>query len=199
MGTRTEVIMLIIPCITLFRIFCYTIPPGTYKEAEVCRAGSHYLHYTQTTWLEYRKVPAQQWLEPQATCSVGMPHGSHTLTGMEFLFAFYPTYISDFLWLKVNFLLYTPNFMHYSQSYSHDYCQNNQLTLEIMLYCNVWYSIRVLQCISLSKLLTVLLKYINLFSVTFWIIWIFVGFLWVFVNTMLGNNNSMCYAKNIPA
>ena len=36
-------------------IFCHTISPGTCKEAEACRAGSHYLHYTLTKWLEHRK------------------------------------------------------------------------------------------------------------------------------------------------
>ena len=31
--------------VNLLYFFCYTIPPGTCKEAEACKAGSHSLHY----------------------------------------------------------------------------------------------------------------------------------------------------------
>ena len=68
--------------------FRYTIPPGICKEAEACRAVSHYLHYTQTKWLEGRKPG----LEPHSNIySLGMCHRSHTLTRMELPSAFYPT------------------------------------------------------------------------------------------------------------
>ena len=29
------------------KFFCYTFPPGICKKAQACRAGSHYLYYTQ--------------------------------------------------------------------------------------------------------------------------------------------------------
>ena len=67
-----------------------------------------------TKWLEpndlnAEKIPAQQWLEPQATCILSMCHGSHTLTRMEFSFAFYHTYLNicDFLWFWKFVLYYT--------------------------------------------------------------------------------------------
>ena len=44
------------------------------------------------------------------------------------------------------------------QSYSQDHCQNNPGALKMILYCN--------------NVLTVLLKYINLLSITFCEIWI---------------------------
>ena len=31
---------------------------------------------------------------------------------------------------------YAPNFMHYSQNYSQDHCQNNPVTPEMIFYCN---------------------------------------------------------------
>ena len=34
--------------------------------------------------MECRKIPAQWWPESWATCSLGMCHGSHMQTGMEF-------------------------------------------------------------------------------------------------------------------
>ena len=76
----------------------FTIPLGTCKEAEAYGAGSHYLHLIK--WPERRKIPAQRWLEPQATCSLDTCHRSHALTGMKFSSAFYYSYliISDFSW-----------------------------------------------------------------------------------------------------
>ena len=62
--------------------FCLTIPPGTCKEPEACKAGSHNLHKLND--LNADKIPAQRWLEYQAICRLGMCHRSHTLTGMEF-------------------------------------------------------------------------------------------------------------------
>ena len=46
----------------------------------------------QMTWMQ-KKIPAQQWLKHQATCmrSLGTCHRNHTLTGMEFFYAFYHT------------------------------------------------------------------------------------------------------------
>ena len=38
-----------------------------------------------------KKIPAQRRLEPQATCSLGLCHGSLTLTGVRFSSAFYHT------------------------------------------------------------------------------------------------------------
>ena len=47
--------------------------------------------FTKLNDLNAEKIPAQRWLEPQATCSLGTCHGSHTLIVMEFLSAFYYT------------------------------------------------------------------------------------------------------------
>ena len=61
-----------------FFLFCFTIPPGTCKEAKASRAGSHYLYKLNNPNTE--KIPAQRWLEPHATCSLDTCHGNHTLT-----------------------------------------------------------------------------------------------------------------------
>ena len=55
------------------------------------------------TWMQ-KKIPAQQWLEPQAIYTLGICHGSCTLTasswdGTSFYILPYLN-ISDFLWLK---------------------------------------------------------------------------------------------------
>ena len=42
-------------------VFWFTIPPGTCKEVEACRAGSHNLHKLND--LNTQKIPAQRWLE----------------------------------------------------------------------------------------------------------------------------------------
>ena len=41
--------------------------------------------------LNAEKNPSPVVTKPQATCSLSMCHGSHTLTGMEFSSAFYHT------------------------------------------------------------------------------------------------------------
>ena len=64
-----------------FFLFCFTIPPGTCKEAEASRAGSHYLYKLNDPNTE--KIPAQWWLEPHATCSLDTCHGNHTLTSQN--------------------------------------------------------------------------------------------------------------------
>ena len=46
--------------------------------------------------------------------------------------------------ISCNFLHYAPKSMHYSQIYSQDYCENNPVTLAIMLYIKHDYTIRVL-------------------------------------------------------
>ena len=61
---------------------------GSARKAKACRAGSHYLQ-CEINDLNEEKIPAQWWLEPQAMCCLGLCHGSHKFTGMEFSFAFY--------------------------------------------------------------------------------------------------------------
>ena len=69
---------------TAYSVDMTCFAPGTCKEAKaysyIARAGSHNLHKLND--LNTEKTPAQWWLEPQATCSLGMCHGSHTLTGI---------------------------------------------------------------------------------------------------------------------
>ena len=61
------------------------------------------------------------------------------------------------------------NVMHYSQNYSHEHCQNGPLTLEmIRYYCKA--GLLYQSNVKLNNLMTVLLKYINVFSMTFWIL-----------------------------
>ena len=63
----------------------HAIPPGTYKEAESCRAGSNYVTIHKLNDLNAEKIPAQQWPELQATCSLGTYQGSHTLGTFHYI------------------------------------------------------------------------------------------------------------------
>ena len=94
-----------------FFLFLVHYPTRTWaaKKAKPVKAGSHYLHYHLND-LNTEKIPAQRWLEPQATCCLGMCHGSHTLANWGGIFFCILPYlnISDFLWLNVYFLVHYP-------------------------------------------------------------------------------------------
>ena len=61
------------------------------------------------TWTQ-KKIPAQWWLQPQATCSLGTCHGElHTNRDRNFLCVLPYLNISDSLWLKVYSPLHYPN------------------------------------------------------------------------------------------
>ena len=84
-------------------VFRYTIPPGICKEAEACRAGSHYVHYTQTKWLEGRRT--RTWTPKQHIQSRHVPQEPHTNQDGTSLCILPYLNISDFLWLEVYFRL----------------------------------------------------------------------------------------------
>ena len=93
----------------------------------LCLYDQKALHIQETFWLTFsnraiilsvsiftvRKIPAQRWLEPQATCCLGMCHRSHTLTGMELSSAFYHT------WTSVTSHGCWRLILHYEQLYGH--------------------------------------------------------------------------------
>ena len=60
---------------------------------------------------------------------------------------------------------YATNSMHYSKEYSQDHCQNNLLTFEMILI--VMQDDIAREITNFNNILTVLLKYINLFSMTY--------------------------------
>ena len=83
------------------RHFPKTFPLGTHKEAEACKAGSHYLHYTQTKWLEHRKNPSPVVTStPSNVQSRHTPREPHTNWDRNFLCVLPYLNISDSSWLK---------------------------------------------------------------------------------------------------
>ena len=82
--------------------FHYNIPWGICKEAEACRAGSHYLHYTQTKWLEDRNT--WTWTPKQHIQSRHVPREPQTKQDGTSLCILPYLNISDFLWLEVSFV-----------------------------------------------------------------------------------------------
>ena len=55
-----------------------------------------------------KKIPAQRWLEPQATGSLGMRHGNHALTRTGFFLCFTLLKHQWLLMVKINFLVHYP-------------------------------------------------------------------------------------------
>ena len=67
--------------------------------------------------------------------------------------------------ISCNFLHY--DFMHYSQYYSQDHYQNNLMVNDTLLQCMTILLEYYNENHKFNNLLTVLLKYLNLFSTTF--------------------------------
>ena len=68
------------------------------RRPKPVEAQSHYLQsslWTNANDLNAEKIPAQHWLKPQAKCSLGSCHRSHTLARMKFsTYPFYHTLTS---------------------------------------------------------------------------------------------------------
>ena len=78
-----------------FHVACFTIPPGTCKEAEAYRAGSHYLHKLNDLNAETNPSPAVTWT-PSNVQSRHMPRELHTNQDGIFLCILPYLNISDF-------------------------------------------------------------------------------------------------------